>query len=76
MNKKKHVEIPETLGAEIEFCIDDEPLTFNTSTAIYIPKSLKHGPLTWKKFERPHLLMPIVIGTGSPAEAAPAGYKE
>ena len=69
-------ENPEILGAEIEFCINDQPLLFNTTTAIYAPKSLKHGPLTWKKFERPHLLMPIVIGTGSLAEAAPAGYKE
>lgn len=67
---------PEVLGAELEFCINDEPLTFSTTTAIYAPKSLKHGPLTWKSFERPHLLMPIVFGTGSIAEAAPAGYKE
>ncbi len=67
---------PEILGAEIEFCIDGEPLLFNTTTALYAPKSLKHGPLTWKRFEKPHLLMPIVIGTGSLAEAAPAGYKE
>jgi hypothetical protein len=67
---------PEVLGAELEFCINDEPLTFDTTTAIYAPKSLKHGPLTWKGFSRPHLLMPIVFGTGSIAEAAPAGYKE
>ncbi|MBN1905109.1 MAG: hypothetical protein JW927_08435 [Deltaproteobacteria bacterium] len=67
---------PEVLGAELEFCINDEPLTFDTTTAIYAPKSLKHGPLTWKRFERPHLLMPIVFGTGSIAEAAPAGYRE
>jgi hypothetical protein len=69
-------ENPEVLGAEIEFCINDQPMRFNTTTAIYAPKSLKHGPLTWKKFEKPHLLMPIVIGTGSLSEAAPAGYKE
>lgn len=69
-------ENPEILGAEIEFCIDGQPLTFNKTTAIYAPKSINHGPLTWKKFERPHLLMPIVFGTGSLAEAAPAGYKE
>ncbi len=69
-------ENPEVLGAEIEFCIDGQPLLFDTTTAIYAPKSLRHGPLTWKSFSRPHLLMPIVIGTGSLAEAAPAGYKE
>lgn len=68
-------EKPEILGAEIEFCINDQPLTFDTTSAIYAPKGIKHGPLTWKNFERPHLLMPIVIGTGSLAQAAPAGYK-
>ncbi len=67
---------PDVLSAELEFCINDEPLTFNTTTAIYAPKSMKHGPLTWKSFKRPHLLMPIVFGTGSIKEAAPAGYRE
>ena len=67
---------PEDLGAEIEFCIDGEPLTFDTTAAVYAPKGIKHGPLTWKRLDRPHLLMPIVIGTGSLAQAAPAGYKE
>ncbi len=67
---------PLDLGAELEFCIDGQPLTFDTTTAIYVTKGIEHGPLTWKKIDRPHLLMPIVIGTGSLAQAAPAGYKE
>lgn len=67
---------PEYLGAEIEFRIDDQPLTFDTTTATYVPKGIKHGPLTWKKIDRPHLLMPIIIGAGTLAQAAPAGYKE
>ncbi len=67
---------PQVLGAEIEFCINGQPLTFDTTSAIFAPKGILHGPLTWKKFERSHLLMPIVIGTGSLAQAAPAGYKE
>jgi hypothetical protein len=67
---------PEDLGAELEFRIEDQPLTFNTTTAIYVPKGIKHGPLTWKKIDRPHLLMPIIIGAGTLAQAAPAGYKE
>ena len=66
---------PEDLGAEIEFCINGQPLTFDTTTAVYITKGIKHGPLTWKKLDRPHLLMPIIIGAGTLAEAAPAGYK-
>jgi hypothetical protein len=67
---------PETLGAEIEFCVGGEPLFFDTTAAVYAPKGVIHGPLTWKKLARPHLLMPIIIGTGSLKEAAPAGYKE
>ena len=67
---------PEDLGAELEFCVGDQPLTFDTTVACYLPKSIKHGPLTWKKYDRPHLLMPIIIGAGTLAQAAPAGYKE
>ena len=70
-NDPKH---PEVLGAEIEFSFNDTPVAFNTSTAVFAPKGMRHGPLTWKKYERPHLLMPIIIGAGSLAEAAPAGY--
>ena len=64
---------PEDLGAEIEFCIGGQPLTFDTTTATYVTKGIKHGPLTWKKIDKPHLLMPIIIGAGTFAEAAPAG---
>ena len=66
---------PEDLGAEIEFCVNEQPLTFDTTAALYMTKGIKHGPLTWKKIERPHLLMPIIIGAGTLAEAAPAGQK-
>lgn len=69
-------EKPKELGAEMEFSFDNVPIGFNTTTAIYVPKDQIHGPLSWKTFERPHLLMPIVIGTGNIAEAAPAGYSE
>jgi hypothetical protein len=67
---------PEDLGAEIEFRIDNQPLTFDTTAAAYVTKGIKHGPLTWKRLDRPHLLMPIIIGAGTLAQAAPAGYKE
>jgi hypothetical protein len=67
---------PEDLGAEVEYYIDGQLLTFNETTALYMPKGVKHGPLTWKKFSRPHIQMPIIIGGGTLLEAAPAGYKE
>ena len=66
---------PEELGAELEFSIDGQPLTFNTTTAVYVPRGISHGPLTWKKLTRPHLLMPVIIGAGTLSQAAPAGYK-
>jgi hypothetical protein len=66
---------PEDLGAKIEYGIGGQPLTFNTTTAAYLPKGLKHGPLTWKKLDQPHLLMPIIIGTGNLAQAAPGGIQ-
>ena len=59
---------PEDLGAEIECIVGGQPLTFNTTSAIFIPKYLRHGPLTWKKYERPHIQMTITLGTGSMRE--------
>jgi hypothetical protein len=66
---------PEELGAEVEIIVDNQPLTFNTTTALFIPKGVVHGPLTWKKVSKPHIQMPIIIGSGDLLKAAPAGYK-
>jgi hypothetical protein len=65
---------PEDLGADIEFTVNGQPLLFNTTTALYIPKGVKHGPLLWKSFRKTHNQLPIIIGAGTHAEAAPAGY--
>ena len=59
---------PEDLGGEIEFYVGDQPLTFNTTTGLWAPKGLKHGPLTWKKFERPHMEMAFMLNCGSVEE--------
>jgi len=66
---------PEYLGAEIEFVIGDEKLTIDKTSAIYVPKGVKHGPVTWKSVERPHIQMAIVLGTGSLREANPGGHR-
>jgi hypothetical protein len=58
-------ETPQELGAEIEFYIGGQPITFNTTTGIFIPRGVRHGPLTWKKFHRPHIQMSLLLGTGS-----------
>jgi len=57
---------PQVLGGEIEFYIGGQPITFNTTTGIFIPKGVPHGPLTWKKFEFPHIEMAMMLGTGDP----------
>jgi hypothetical protein len=65
----------EDLGAEMQFIVDGQPLDFNSTTAVYIPKGIPHGPLTWKSVSKTHLQMPIVIGAGTLDDAAPGGYK-
>lgn len=65
---------PEYLGAEIEFEVGGEKLTIDKTSALYVPKGVKHGPLTWKRVEKPHLQMAIVIGAKGLKDADPAGY--
>ena len=66
---------PEYLGAEIEFTVGDEKLMIDKTSAIYVPKGVKHGPVTWKSVEKPHIQMAIVLGAGSLKEANPGGHK-
>jgi len=58
--------LPQVLGGEIEFYVGGQPVTFNTTTGIFIPAGVPHGPLTWKKFEFPHIEMAMMLGTGDP----------
>ena len=67
---------PEDLGGEIEIGMGDETVTISKTSAIYVPKGLKHGPLVWKRFERPHLELTIMIGAGTLAEADPGGHEK
>ena len=66
---------PEDLGAEIEFVVEGEPLKIDKTSALFVPKGVKHGPLTWKRVDRPHIEMAIVLGGGTLAKAAPGGDK-
>jgi hypothetical protein len=59
-------EMPQDLGGVIEFYIAGQPITFNTTTGIFIPKGVPHGPLTWKEFRFPHVEMAMMLGTGDP----------
>ena len=67
---------PEDLGGEIEFVVGGEPLVFDKTTALFVPKGVKHGPVTWKKFRRPHIEMAIVLGGGTLLEASPGQDKK
>ena len=61
-------ENPTDLGGEIEFYVEDQPLTFSTNTGLYLPKGTHHGPLTWKRVTRPHIEMAIMLGAGTAKE--------
>lgn len=65
---------PEDLGAEIEFVVGGQPLVFDTTSALYIPAGVKHGPVTWRRVTRPHIQMAMVLGAGTMAEADPGGH--
>jgi hypothetical protein len=67
-------ENPEELGAEIEYVLGGEPLIIDKTSAVFIPRGVKHGPLTWKRVDRPHIQMSIMLGAGTLAEAAPGGW--
>ena len=54
---------PQDLGGEIEYYIGGQPVTFNTTTGIFIPKGTPHGPVTWEKFRYPHIQMVLTLGT-------------
>ncbi len=56
---------PQDLGAEIGFALGGQKIIFNTTTCIFIPRGTHHGPLIWNEFRFPHVLMSLVIGTGS-----------
>jgi len=66
----------EELGGEIEFMLEGQPLTINKTSAVFVPRGMKHGPLTWKKYEKPHLELTIMIGAKTLAEADPGGHEK
>jgi hypothetical protein len=41
------------LGGEIEFWLSDEKYMLTKSCLIYVPKGLKHGPLFFRRVDRP-----------------------
>jgi hypothetical protein len=66
---------PEDLGAEFEMVIDGEQVTINKTHSLYLPKGLKHGPITWKRVDRPVIEMTITLGGGTVEAVSPGGLK-
>ena len=64
---------PEYLGAEIESYLGGEKLVSDKTTATFMPKGVEHGHVLWKRFERPHIMMSIMLGTGDLTQAQPGG---
>lgn len=67
-------ENPEELGAKIEFVVGDDKLVIDKTSALFVPKGVEHGPLTWEEVEKPHIQMVVMPGAGTIKESNPAGY--
>ena len=57
---------PQVLGGEVEMVIGGQKITFNTTAGIYIPAGLPHGPMTWKQYKSPHMLMTLMLSKSVP----------
>ena len=55
---------PEDLGADIEYSLGGQTLSINSTSAIFIPKGVRHGSLRYKTFRHPHVRISILLGTG------------
>jgi hypothetical protein len=66
---------PENLGAEVESYLGGEKITSNKTAVTFIPKGVEHGHLLWKKFEKPHMMISIMLGTGDFDKANPGSLR-
>ena len=57
---------PQDLGGTVGIHLGGQPIVFNTTTTVFIPKGTPFGPLDWKEIRRPHVQLAIVFGTGDP----------
>ena len=56
-----NLEDPYDLGGELEFYIDGEKQVITKSCLIFLPKGLEHGPIYWRRMDRP--VFHFVAGT-------------
>ena len=64
---------PEYLGAEVESYLGGEKIVSDKTNAVFMPKNVEHGHVQWKKFEKPHMMMSLMLGTGELWQANPGG---
>jgi len=69
-------EAPEDLGADMEFVVGGQPLNFNTSSGLFIPRGLLHGPIKCKEYRKPHIVMAIMLGPGNVKEGWGDSFKK
>jgi hypothetical protein len=55
---------PEDLGADIEYTLGGQKLETDSTGALFVPKGVPHGPLTYKAYRHPHVRISILLGTG------------
>jgi hypothetical protein len=63
---------PEDLGADIEFYVGGQPLRFDTTSALFIPRGVHHGPLRCLEYRKPHIVIAMMCGAGTVQE----GWKD
>ena len=63
---------PEDLGADMQFGIGGDLLSFDTSFSVFLPKGLPHCPIIWHEVRKPHIEMAIMLGAGTLVE----GWKD
>ncbi len=59
---------PEDLGADIEFCVGGQSLRFNTTSALFVPRGLRHGPIRCLEYRKPHIVITMMCGAATVQE--------
>jgi hypothetical protein len=52
---------PEDLGGEVIGFLGDERHTLNKTSAVYVPRNVKHGVAGFNRFDRPYIQMAIKL---------------
>lgn len=65
---QQEVEYIQQSGGEVEWWMGEgdsaEKFAIDTTALVYVPKGLVHGPVTYKRVDKPSLLIAIGLNTG------------